>query len=154
MSRDNDFKHISPRFARRWGQLDEVVRAEHEATAAGLILVGKSSDVWTIFHESLDRAEIADLLSALRELPSEPGQPPTKSELVKQMEILLQLYAAEVDQAELTPASKAHYIDFANCFVRWIRGEFEPGRTAGNLRKPNWNKRTDKASRLPVLGDE
>jgi hypothetical protein len=87
-------------------------------------------------------------------LPSEPGQPPTKSELVKQMEILLQLYAAEVDQAELTPASKAHYIDFANCFVRWIRGEFEPGSTAGNLRKPNWNKRTDKASRLPVLGDE
>lgn len=131
MNKKDSFKHISPRFARRWGQLDEVVRAEHEATAAGLILVGKNSDVWTLFHESLDKAEIADLLSALHELPADSGQPPTKSALEKQIEILLQLYAAEVDHAELTPASKAGYIDFANCFVRWIRGEFVPGRTAG-----------------------
>jgi hypothetical protein len=136
VNKKDNFKHISPRFARRWSQLDEVVRAEHEATAAGLILVGKSSDVWTIFHESLDHAETSELLSALRELPGEPGQSPTKSELVKQLEISLQLYAAEVDRSDLSPASKEHHIDFANCFVRWIRGEFEPSRVAGDHRPP------------------
>jgi hypothetical protein len=155
VNKNNNSERISPRLARRWGQLNEVLMAEHKATAAAMTLVGKSSDVWTIFHEGLSRDEAAELMSVLREGSGEPGKPPTKTELVKQLEILFQLYADDVDCADLTPASKAHYIDFANCFVRWIRGEFEPGRNAGKRRLPaNWKERTDTTPKLPAPGDE
>jgi hypothetical protein len=130
--------------------LNEVLQAEHEATAAAMILVGKRSDMWVIFHERLDRAEASELMTALREGPGEPGKPPTKTELLKQIETLLELYADDVESAGLSEASKAHYIDFANCFVRWIRGEFEPGKVAGSIGRPaNWNKRIDKTATLP-----
>jgi hypothetical protein len=41
-------------------------------------------------------------------------------------------YANEVNSSDLSDSSKAMYIDFANCFVRWMYGGFKPG-----MRKPD-----------------
>ena len=46
-------------------------------------------------------------------------------------------YADEVDRSDLSQSSKAMYIDFANCFVRWIYGGFKPGMR--NPDKPHSN---------------
>ena len=40
---------------------------------------------------------------------------------------LMRKYAEQVNKTDLSQTSKTMYTDFANCFVRWIHGEFKPG---------------------------
>jgi hypothetical protein len=47
--------------------------------------------------------------------------------LLRRLSRLVNAYAAEVDCAELASGSKAIYIEMADCFVRWIGGQFSPG---------------------------
>lgn len=50
---------------------------------------------------------------------------------------LFNRYAAEISaNVELSQTSKTMYIDFANCFVRWMVGGFRPGAPGSNRRKP------------------
>jgi hypothetical protein len=51
---------------------------------------------------------------------------PSKSTL-EEVRTLFEKYAAEVSRSDLSPSSKAMYVDFANCFVRWMYGGFKPG---------------------------
>jgi hypothetical protein len=56
--------------------------------------------------------------------------PPSKATL-RAIRVLFDRYAEEVDLSDLSQSSKTMYIDFANCFIRWMNGGFQPG-----LRKP------------------
>jgi hypothetical protein len=51
----------------------------------------------------------------------------SREDLLRGLEPLLDEYTALVTDSNLSHGSKAMYTDFANCFVRWIRGEFQPG---------------------------
>jgi hypothetical protein len=51
---------------------------------------------------------------------------PEKATL-EQVHLLFETYAGQVNRSTLSPASKAMYIDFANCFVRWMHGGVQPG---------------------------
>ncbi|MGA2207598.1 MAG: hypothetical protein ABSG10_12790 [Terracidiphilus sp.] len=62
-----------------------------------------------------------------------PAPSPSASTL-KEVHNLLTQYAAEMEQSGLSHSSKAMYIDFADCFVRWMNGGFQPGmRKSGKL---------------------
>jgi hypothetical protein len=56
-----------------------------------------------------------------------------------QMDALLREYAESVNKTDLSSSSKSMYIDFANCFVRWTRGEFQPGKV-GPWKRPKYGK--------------
>jgi hypothetical protein len=47
--------------------------------------------------------------------------------LIQRLKKLVAAYAHEVDGAELATGSKTMYIELAECFVRWLGGEFHPG---------------------------
>jgi len=47
--------------------------------------------------------------------------------LIRRLGRLVNAYAAEVERAELASGSKAIYIEMADCFVRWVGGQFRPG---------------------------
>jgi hypothetical protein len=64
----------------------------------------------------------------------EIGLPPSKatSDAVRKF---LKQYVKEVNKSvELSQASKTMYIDFAECFVRWMHGGFQPGLRGANSR--------------------
>jgi hypothetical protein len=44
-----------------------------------------------------------------------------------EVETALKAYYAAVETSDLTQSSQATYIDMANNFVRWLRGNFSPG---------------------------
>jgi hypothetical protein len=44
-----------------------------------------------------------------------------------EIEAALKAYYAAVETSDLTQSSQATYIDMANNFVRWLRGDFNPG---------------------------
>jgi len=46
---------------------------------------------------------------------------------LKELRHLFEQYADEVNHSNLSSASKAMYVDFAACFVRWTYGGFRPG---------------------------
>lgn len=46
---------------------------------------------------------------------------------VREVRKLLQQYAVEVEHSDLSHSSKSMNIDFADCFVRWMNGGFQPG---------------------------
>ena len=48
-------------------------------------------------------------------------------EFLRRLDELLSIYVGEVEQADLSAASKSIYADFADCFVRWANGKFQPG---------------------------
>jgi hypothetical protein len=56
---------------------------------------------------------------------------------LKEVKSALQAYYARVSETDLSEASKSFYIDFADCFVRWLEGAFEPGSRAN----PYWKRR-------------
>ena len=67
-------------------------------------------------------------------------QEPKKSaspETLKEVRLLFDRYAAEVEQSALAESSKAMYIDHANYFIRWLYGGFVPGAAEGMLRSHN-----------------
>jgi hypothetical protein len=49
---------------------------------------------------------------------------------LKEVKGALEIYYARVAGTDLSEASKSFYIDFADCFVRWLEGDFEPGSRA------------------------
>lgn len=54
---------------------------------------------------------------------------------LEEVQVFLGRYADEVNaNLELSQTSKAMYIDFAGCFVRWMYGGFQPGSRGGRLR--------------------
>lgn len=72
-----------------------------------------------------------ELLRRLEEL--------TDPEFLRRVDQLLAIYVGEVQQSELSMSSKSTYIDFADSFVRWAKGEFRPGVVKGRTR-PAYNK--------------
>lgn len=64
----------------------------------------------------------------------EPKAVPSQATL-QEVQIFLKRYAEEVSaNGELSQTSKALYIDFADCFVRWMYGAFQPGSRGGRVR--------------------
>ena len=53
--------------------------------------------------------------------------PSPKPSALREIRKLFDQYANEVDSSDLSQSSKTMYIDFANCFVRWMNGGFQPG---------------------------
>lgn len=64
----------------------------------------------------------------------------SRDDLLRGLEPLLDEYTALVTASNLSHRSKAMYTDFANCFVRWIRGEFQPGSIGSWKMTPKSNK--------------
>jgi hypothetical protein len=50
---------------------------------------------------------------------------------LSEIQAALKEYSAVIEASELSYASQAMYIDFADCFVRWTRSDFEPGALKG-----------------------
>lgn len=46
---------------------------------------------------------------------------------MSEIETALKDYYTTVEASDLSQSSQATYIDMANNFVRWLRGEFDPG---------------------------
>ena len=46
---------------------------------------------------------------------------------LSEVEEALKAYYDAVESSDLSQSSQATYIDMANNFVRWARGDFEPG---------------------------
>ena len=46
---------------------------------------------------------------------------------MSEIETALKGYYTAVEASDLALSSQATYIDMANNFVRWLRGEFDPG---------------------------
>lgn len=68
--------------------------------------------------------------------PADHGQDaslPSKATM-EEVHKLFRQYATEISgNVELSQASKAMYIDFASCFVRWMVGGFRPGSHGGRV---------------------
>jgi hypothetical protein len=62
---------------------------------------------------------------------------------LKELRQLFERYAEEVNRSNLSSASKAIYVDFAACFVRWTYGGFRPGLQS-----------SDRGTRAPFATDE
>lgn len=62
-------KGPSMRVMAAWMELDQVLREEHEITAAMLVCLGKEGYMWTLCSPFLDEEEKQDLLAGLREGP-------------------------------------------------------------------------------------
>lgn len=63
--------------------------------------------------------------------------PNTDRPFLETVDALMRKYADQVSSAELSESSKSIYIDFANCFVRWIHGDFLPGKV-GAWKRPKY----------------
>lgn len=50
------------------------------------------------------------------------------AESLRQVIAALKRYEREVEQSKLSPTTKRTYILHATNFVRWLKGEFTPGR--------------------------
>lgn len=46
---------------------------------------------------------------------------------LEQVEMAFEAYRREVEASQLAPATKRTYLHHAETFVRWMRGDFEPG---------------------------
>jgi hypothetical protein len=57
--------------------------------------------------------------------------------ILREVRELFEQYAAEVEQSDLSSSSKTMYIDFADCFVRWMNGGFRPGLYPRGKRRTN-----------------
>lgn len=66
---------------------------------------------------------------------------------LSEIEPALKSYAADVERSDLSFSSQSTYIDMADNFVRWLRGEFEPG-----SRKQPYRVR-DRIAAVKVSGD-
>lgn len=64
-------------------------------------------------HEMREEAKVANIVPA--------------STTLREVRELFDQYAEEVNRSDLSQTSKSMYIDFANCFVRWMNGGFQPG---------------------------
>ena len=53
--------------------------------------------------------------------------PSPSASTLSEVHKLLTQYAHEVEHSDLSHSSKAMYVDFADCFVRWMNGGFQPG---------------------------
>ena len=51
----------------------------------------------------------------------------TDKAMLTEIERLFAEYVVEVQAAPLSNASRSFYLDFADCFIRWIQGTFHPG---------------------------
>jgi hypothetical protein len=51
------------------------------------------------------------------------------SEALREVETALQRYEAEVRQSGVAKTTEHTYFLHANNFVRWLKGDFTPGRT-------------------------
>jgi hypothetical protein len=73
---------------------------------------------------------------AHRSPTDEPQSNPVPSKAtLEEVRALFERYADETAaDVELSSGSKGMYIDFAECFVRWMHGEFRPGSRGGSLR--------------------
>jgi hypothetical protein len=67
-----------------------------------------------------------------------------------ELEAAWQEYRADVAATDLSESSKATYIDMANHFMRWLRGDFDPGSRKApyrivpdRLKKPHSSARQD-----------
>jgi hypothetical protein len=72
--------------------------------------------------------------------------PQISEDALKEVKSALQTYCARVSGTDLSEASKSFYIDFADCFVRWIEGEFEPGSRANPWKRRPKGDKTIQAS--------
>jgi hypothetical protein len=50
---------------------------------------------------------------------------------LSEIKAALKEYAATIEAGELSYTSQAMYVDFADCFVRWLQSDFEPGSLKG-----------------------
>jgi hypothetical protein len=57
-----------------------------------------------------------------------------------EVEAAWQEYRAAVTACDLSESSQATYIDIANNFVRWLRGDFDPGSRKAPYRVPDQQK--------------
>lgn len=53
--------------------------------------------------------------------------PKINSQALQQVEAALDRYREEVEATRLRPSSKLTYLQRAECFVRWLNDDFEPG---------------------------
>ena len=49
------------------------------------------------------------------------------ADALREVEKAFKGYYDAVESSDLSQSSQATYIDMANNFVRWVRGEFDPG---------------------------
>ncbi|HEU5351777.1 MAG TPA: hypothetical protein VFU55_09280 [Terracidiphilus sp.] len=54
-------------------------------------------------------------------------QPSPSASTLREVHELLNHYASIVNNSDLSQTSKTMYIDFADCFVRWMNSGFQPG---------------------------
>ena len=76
-----------------------------------------------------ERVENRRLSKAVAQRPNEEpvSSLPSKSTL-EELRVLFKRYTDEVNKStNLSQTSKTMYIDFADCFVRWMYGGFKPG---------------------------
>ncbi len=66
------------------------------------------------------------------------SSPQVSTTALCEVETALKAYYAAVETSDLTQSSQATYIDMANNFVRWLRGDFNPG----SRKEPYRAKRT------------
>jgi hypothetical protein len=79
------------------------------------------------------------LKKAALAMPVDESSEPTLPSKVTmdEVRIFFKRYVREVESSsELSQTSKTMYIDFADCFVRWMRGGFKPGSRGSNRRRP------------------
>ena len=58
-----------------------------------------------------------------------------RSETLAEIEEALKEYERAVEEAQLTPSTKKTYVNRAQLFVRWLKGDFEPGAGPNQSRK-------------------
>ncbi len=58
---------FSERVLEKWQELDEVLRADHSFTAAGIIAVSKTADVAVFFNPLIDKEDADELSKVIRE---------------------------------------------------------------------------------------
>ena len=57
------------------------------------------------------------------------------SEALAEVEAALKAYEQAVEEAPLAPSSRQTYVNRAQLFVRWLKGDFEPGAGQNQSRK-------------------
>ena len=57
------------------------------------------------------------------------------NDALTEVEEALKAYEQAVEEAPLTPSSRQTYVNRAQLFVRWLKGDFEPGAGPNQSRK-------------------